>query len=478
MIDIRTVYINGLSDYDNLLSFIRKSHINSETIDELKQYLGLKCNKIIVEFPYADKDYLSTFYIHYSKKIKEYTKDCYRLHVFNNNDYFGFITLRPTAVKKIGRTYLHPSLLLDQRAYLMTGQFTANVVGSMIDIECFPWMHQENDISTCAHVALWATLRYFGNIQSNYADMTMGEICDKIQFNLDRKTPCRGLSTRQISNLLMQYNFSTLIRDKKSSLNARQYLNEILSYIESGLPLIGISSKSEHAICIIGHGAISLEFDSNRLCDLYEKVEYSEKKTDIILSTRFIKSVIVNDDNYFPYRSVYCNVNDLPENQDINPVYNLDNIDYFIIPLYEKMQITYNEIYNIVVDLLIKNNLKYLPSPKILRIFITSSNSFKTKSLHNFNNTKLKHTIARMNMPKFIWIVEISSIKNYKKGLVDGLIIIDATCSSLEPEPWIYMHDAKTVKYFNGNRLVKSDEFDSIAPIGRYINNLEEYDYV
>ena len=32
MIDIRTVHINQLSDYDNLLSFIRKSHINSETI--------------------------------------------------------------------------------------------------------------------------------------------------------------------------------------------------------------------------------------------------------------------------------------------------------------------------------------------------------------------------------------------------------------------------------------------------------------
>jgi len=79
VIDIRTVYINGLSDYDNLLSFIRKSHINSETIDELKQYLGLKCNKIIVEFPYADKDYLSTFYIHYSKNLKSTQKiviDC------------------------------------------------------------------------------------------------------------------------------------------------------------------------------------------------------------------------------------------------------------------------------------------------------------------------------------------------------------------------------------------------------------------
>lgn len=61
MIDIRTVHINQLSDYDNLLSFIRKSHINSETIKELKNYLGLKCNKIIVEFPYADKRSKSIF---------------------------------------------------------------------------------------------------------------------------------------------------------------------------------------------------------------------------------------------------------------------------------------------------------------------------------------------------------------------------------------------------------------------------------
>lgn len=27
-------------------------------------------------------------------------KGCYRLHVFYNNDYFGFVTLRPTAIKK------------------------------------------------------------------------------------------------------------------------------------------------------------------------------------------------------------------------------------------------------------------------------------------------------------------------------------------------------------------------------------------
>lgn len=478
MIDLRIVKINSLADYDVLLSFIKKTHINDETISEIKQYIGGKCNKIIVESPYADKDYLSTFYIHYSKKYKMYSKNCYRLHIFYDDIYYGFLTLRPTALKKIGRTYLNPTILLDQKAYLMTGQYNVNITGVNSSIACFPWMHQENDISTCAHVSLWSTLRYFSNVHSGYADMTMGEICEKIQLNQDRKTPSRGLSTIQISNLLMQYNFSTLIRDKKSSNSARNYLNEILTYVESGLPLIGISSKTEHAICIIGHGTIDLDYDENRINDLCEEVEYSPNKTDIILSTHFITSVIINDDNYFPYRTLYCRINDVSSNPEINPKYNLDSIDYFIIPLYDKMQITYNEVYGVVLNMLLSNNLEHLPSPKILRMFITSSNSFKSKAVSNFTNPKLKKIILRMNMPKFIWVAEISSLKNNKMGLIDGLVIIDATCSSLDSEPWIFMHDYKNVKYYNGNRLVEALDFGVINPYPRYTNNLEEYDYV
>ena len=208
MIDLRIVNINRLDDYDGLLSFIKKTHINHETVNEIKQYIGLKCNKIIVENPYADKDYLSTFYIHYSKKYKTYSKMCYRLHIFYNDKYYGFLTLRSTELKKIGRTYINPSLLLDQKAFLMTGEYNVNITGKSSSIACFPWMHQENDISTCAHVSLWSTLRYFSNVHSGYADMTMGEICEKIQLNQDRKTPSKGLSTSQISNLLMQFNFS------------------------------------------------------------------------------------------------------------------------------------------------------------------------------------------------------------------------------------------------------------------------------
>lgn len=56
----------------------------------MKYYIGLKCNLILVEYPYSDKDYLSTYYIHYSKKYKDISKKSYRLHLFNDEIYYGF----------------------------------------------------------------------------------------------------------------------------------------------------------------------------------------------------------------------------------------------------------------------------------------------------------------------------------------------------------------------------------------------------
>lgn len=111
----------------------------------------------------------------------------------------------------------------------MTGKYKLNLLGSEAFIESFPWMHQETDISTCSHVAVWSILRYFGNKYRYYSDMTMGEVFEKVQLNFDRKVPSKGLSYEQISNLLTQFGFSTLIRHKNmDSLKSRQYLGEIL----------------------------------------------------------------------------------------------------------------------------------------------------------------------------------------------------------------------------------------------------------
>lgn len=471
MIFLKKIFINSINDYEQLKNNIRNTHISQETIEELKYYIGLKCNKILIENPYSDKDYLSTYYIHYSKKYKDISKKSYRLHLYNGDIYYGFLTLRPTCKRNIGRCYIHPQLLLPEKAYLLSSRFKTNLVGNQIFIEAFPWMHQEPDVSSCAHVALWSILRFFGNKHNNYSDVNMGSVVEHIQLNYDRKIPSKGLRIEQISNLLSQYGFSTLIRtDLKSN-------DEIFAYIESGLPVIGIvptDGDDAHAICVIGHGKL----DEVEICDdIFEKVQYCKpQQTDIILSTKFINSIVVSDDNLFPYRLVYRDIKMIENQNRYEPQYIIDSIKCFVIPLYEKMQVTYNEVYNKVMNLLVTSNLPDLPDIKVLRLFITSSNSFKREINRRNIVPELKRIILKLEMPKFIWVAEVSGINEYQKGLVNGSIIIDATCSCEEDEPWIAFHDSKMIKYFNGNRFVVG-EFE-IKPYKIYTNNLEEYDYV
>lgn len=140
------------------------------------------------------------------------------------------------------------------------------------------------------------------------------------------------------------------------------------------------------------------------------------------------------------------------------------------------MQVTYNEVYNKVMNLLVTNNLPNLPKVKIFRLFITSSNSFKRETNRRDIVPNLKRIFLKLEMPKFIWIAEVSGVNEYKNNLVNGSIIIDATCSCKEDDPWIAFHDSKMIKYFNGNRFVVG-EF-GIKPYKLYTNNLEEYSYV
>jgi len=476
MIECELIRINTPNDFFKLKQKIKGTHIDNETINELVHFLGNKCDMVRIENPYSDKDYLSNYYIHYSKKYRDYDKKCYRIHLYSKESYLGFIILRPTCHRKIGRSYIHPSLLLDKSAYLMASDFKANILGNRNEVTAFPWMHQEPDVTCCAHITLWSILRYFSSKYSDYSDPTIADIVNKIQYNYDRKIPTKGLREEQISNLLIQFGFSTLIRSNHVN-------DEIFTYIESGLPVIGIiptDNDEAHAICLIGHGDVKRDDSFEPLKEIFKtknkKGELKSINTDIILSTKFLDSLIVNDDNYFPYRTVYKQVKMLEKiDKKYEPVYIVDNIKSFIIPLYEKMQITYNEVYNIVLNYLLSNSLSGLPSPKVLRFFITSSNSFKENLKSRNINSELRRILLRVNMPKFIWCVEISSRENYVNGLIDGCIIIDATDSSEEMSPFIVVHDREKVEYYNGNRNLKN-KID-ILPYKQYINNLKEFNY-
>lgn len=485
MINSHIIEIENINSYDKLFDLIPHSHIDLKTVNEIKDNIGTNADYIITENPYADRDFLSTYYIFYSMKFRNYEKSCFRIHFFRRNAfgepdiYGGFITLRPTiSGTRIGRSYLEPVLLSDPNSFIMSGKYKVNLLGNEIFVNAFPWMHQETDVSICAHVAVWSVLRYFGNKYRYYPDWTMGEIVSKITSSTGRKIPSTGLSAPQICEVLQSAGFSPIIREKTNN----DFLFEIMSYIESGIPVIGMASNITHAFSIIGHGMIDTSFLSCQLDDYFVQYSYDNRIiiSDIIPSYHCITSLVINDDNTFPYRTVPLHIGDMP---GTSAKYCADNIDVAIIPLYNKMQIVFNEIYNRFIILSesqrhgkqSKSSMKW-PSPKVARLFITSSNSFKEKTLLNESiNPEIKNIILNMNFPKFIWCIEIYRPENYSSGLVSGMILVDTTACSKDQDPWLFMHDCRKAKWVNEKGKTNIYFTKSpIEPFNRYINNLNE----
>lgn len=467
MIKFNELLIQKVDDYDKLLELVHKEAIDTQVTGTLKKFLGLKCTRIVIEYPYHDRDFLSTYYCFYSKKFRGFSKKCYRLHIMGENDeYYGYIVLRPTVEgTRLGTTYLSPKPLISEEAYLMLAGFEAHIMNNQQKIMCFPWMKQEVDITVCAHVAAWTILRYYGTKYHNYADTTMGEISQKITGDMGRKTPSNGLTPVQIADLFQAYGFSPIIRGSMIKGN-HQFLNEITAYIESGIPVVGFLSPKQHAISIVGHG----EINYGLLDDQFNVNKLKDKETGIILHSKLLSSLYVMEDNYFGYRKVS---KELPTaNSDVN--YNLYEIKFAVIPLYEKMQLVYNEVYERYVSLVESNTMEW-ENIKVSRIYMTSTNSLKRETGNNEEmSEQLKTIILRLNMPKFVWCIDIAGIDNYKKNLTSGRIIIDSTCSTYEKEPWLLMHDGHEIRYYdedsNANFVVECE----IQPYKIYTNNLKK----
>ncbi|WP_310605151.1 hypothetical protein [Anaerosporobacter sp.] len=467
VIEFNDLFIRDLNDYDKLFDMINDDAIDNQVVDTVKRFLGLKCDRIVIEYPYHDKDFLSTYYCYYSQKFRGFSKKCYRLHVMGENDeYYGYIVLRPTVKgTRLGTTYLSPKALVDEDAYLMIAGFEAHIMGDKQKIMCFPWMKQEVDISVCAHVAAWTILRYYGTKYHNYADTTMGTITQRIKGDMGRKTPSSGLTPVQIADLFQEYGFSPIIRGGMKEKNNR-LLDEMVAYIESGIPIVGFISPKQHAVSIVGHGKLDYEL----LDDSVSINKLKDYKTGVVLHSKLVSSLYVMEDNYFAYRKVS---KDLPtSSSDVD--YNLYEIKFAVIPLYEKMQLVYNEVYERYTALVESDTMDW-EEIKVSRIYMTSTNSLKREAGNNdMMCDELKIIISRLNMSKFVWCIDIAGIDNYKRNLTSGRIIIDSTCSTYEKEPWLLMHDGHQIKYYdedeNQNYVVECE----VQPYTIYMNNLKK----
>lgn len=481
MIQIEKQRITELTDYDELLELIPNSHIDLEVIDFLKGNIGLRCGMVKIESPYYEGDYLSCYYIFYAKKLQFFPKHCYRLLFFRDQegeDFFGYITLRPTYDgRHISRMFFDPSYVVENKMCLILGNCKCHVAGGEAELPLFPHMRQEGDVAVCAHVVTWGILQSFALRFHQYPELSLGRVVEKISSQFERAIPSKGLSADQISKLFLDVGFAPVIVCKSAQEN-RNLKSAIVSYIESGIPLVAILSNREHAVAIVGIGShcraginIAEVIDNNP--DYYEKVlvDRMEVQTNVVLASRFVDQIIVNDDGLFPYQPVYST-----PGTSLAP-YTISEIDRLIVPLYPRIQLDYSTVRLLTIRA-IEANREIWPDTAVARIFITSANTFREhiniQCAHLSDSVRT--VLVSLPMAKFIWCVEISSPVHYQAGLVDGFILFDSTSATVNPRPELAVYDCTgCLRYKNGDEIreIKSESMEQLS-IPRFSSNLKE----
>ncbi len=202
----------------------------------------------------------------------------------------------------------------------------------------------------------------------------------------------------------------------------------LYQYVESGLPVVAGLTRHSHAITIIGH-----------LSD-FENITPSLPST----SDHFLTGFIANDDNFMPYHAIRKND---PVPQGHWSRYKIEDIDTFIVPLYEKIHLSAEHATTLLEaissDAVIGINAlsKLIRKNKIIsRTFLTSSKSYKNFMRHNELPFGISKVYREMEMPKFIWVCELTTLEFCREKRIVGEVIFDSTANPNDRFAFLALH--------------------------------------
>ncbi len=398
--------------------------------------------QFIVEYPYVDKVYRDSFYLHFSAKHNTFDRNCIRISLFEppisesyfrNKDKFnelqnkfrGFVVLRPIFPKIFGRAVINPDCLKIRNFEVCLANIDVLINGIKLSICGFPHSSQDGETIKCAETSIWCVMEYFGNKYPEYSTVLPSRIISTLK-NLvyHRQTPSSGLTQVQISFALKEFGFGSKVYMRPKTItndNINDLKRTLTYYIESGIPVIAHveSANINHALVFIGQQ----EFPNS-------DIEFPKSSNPNVLevsdSADLNRKFIVIDDNYPPYQQVDFETPLQHWKNGKNAV-----IKGMIVPLYKNIHLEavqamkYSK--NIIEDSLI--GFKYLFYNKIfIRLLLTSSRSFKfIVNKSDTINEELKELFIKQTMPKFVWLAEITTIEHLGKGKAIGMILIDAT---------------------------------------------------
>ena len=409
---------------------------------------------IIAEAQYVDKQYRDSYYSYFSQKYSEYERNCLRLAFFEGkinqenfadiffdleNIFIGTIVLRPLTVGNIGQTLLNPQKL-NIKGYFRTCNFRVMIYGRKLNIEAFPYSSQDGETMSCAETALFNLIYYYGEKYSEYRVLMLSDILQEIEReSAERVLPSDGLYEANIAKVLADAHFYPKIYSDQKGLEFILY-----TYIESGIPLL--LNIPEHVVSCVGHGLVKNNLKNSWLRILSQKQTIKETDYYFLSTAQLCDEYIVMDDNEPPYYKTslkhiiqrYGCTGEASEEQKLNEQISI------IVPLYRRIFMDAARAENIMKSFFLENYIFLSEirrayddkewgsegkNPFVWRMYLTASKSYKAFKVKNISNKMLKYFYMEYPFPRFIWILEIGTISEYRNSKARVEVLLDATSS-------------------------------------------------
>lgn len=429
-----------------------KKNLTKHNIEHFKQLLEMIGYPltIVCEREYVDKIYRDTYYEYFASKHLIYEKNCKRLAFFIGEisaekfydynlentrflqqQFVGISIIKPVKVGKIGKTLLDPLKIKIDSSYIRTTPFDFILLGHSLKIDAFPYSSQDSETMTCAETTVWNILEYYGTRYPEYRTILPSQLLSELEkISYERILPSRGLDYYTISELLKTFGFAP--RLYSANANNEDFQHIFHYYVESGIPLaVGVEGKRnkddiKHSIVCIGHGKKRKPLKGIELKSIgnYKYID----------SADLYDEYVIMDDNQLPYRL-----------QSFHRMtqYDEPKVVVFTVPLYKRIFLEAKDASIIVKQILENDALGFagmIPkineslddnNPIVLRLYLTTSRKYKSFRINNEKNIKAKNFYARLRLPRFIWVAEISTFFSYENEKIYGEIIIDATSSRM-----------------------------------------------
>jgi len=471
--------ISSPADCKKLWETVPKDYLSNPLMDLLCRNLSNKIRTIVIEYPYVDKDYRSTYYGFYAKRHRTYDKFCFRLHFFEQlitsedalrealDFYLGSIVLRSTEITTLGRTLLSPKAVQGFAGYICETEFKNNLGGIELPIKTFPHIMQDTDVTVCAHAVCWMIARYYSERYSVYPERLTYDIASAIKdASYGRAIPSRGITLGQISEVLTSIGFQPelFVRELYKDNNRGLFDDILYSYVESGIPVVAAMDTKEHAVAILGHGMPR---------SAVETIKELAWDKPFLPAGHCCPSFVINDDNRLPFNYIHSKA-------EPGAGYHLKDVDGFAVPLYEKMYLSADNVLKIYPKWNSKNLVQLEEIPTyVARVFMTSSRAYKRKlALFREIDPLLRKAQLELPMPKFIWIVELAEPLLYDRRHVNYRWVVDATANPYEKFPFLLIHDSEKMIIYDRTYRDKIYEVkfaSRLAPFAIFENNLRRY---